>query len=259
VSTPLIAQRRPDAKIASGNPWYVADQFRSPLGSRGRQRLIERRWRTFGAMVRDWRERHATDRPLRFLDAGCGDGINLHGLAQWTGAGPLHPFGVDYNPLRLTRAARVQQVRLPQASLFALPFAPASFDIVLCNHVIEHLADVTPALGELHRVIRPDGLLIVGTPNEGCLLGRARNHVFQPWIGRTTDHVQFFTADSLTHVMEGAGFAVRRLELETFFFPCSYLNMGCGELAAGHWLMDGLRRLFPSQAGGLIVAAERVT
>ena len=249
----------PDAEIAAGNPWYVADQFRSQLGSRGRQRMIERRWRVFGAMVRDWRDRHGSNGPLRFLDAGCGDGINLHGLGQWTGAGPLHPFGVDYNPLRLTRAARLPRVRLQQASLFALPFAPASFDIVLCNHVLEHVADLTSALGELRRVIRPGGLLIVGTPNEGCLLGRARNHVIQPWIGRTTDHVHFFTSESLTQAIETAGFAVRRLELETFFFPCSYLNMGCGELAAGHWLMNGLRRLFPSQAGGLIVAAERVT
>ena len=57
--------------------------------------------------------------------------------------------------------------------------------------------------------------------------------------------------------LERAGFRVTRIELETFFFPHSYLNAALNEVTVGHWLMAGLRRVFPSQAGGLIVSAVK--
>ena len=257
-----MKQHRPDLEIAAGNPWYLADQHRAQMGSGGRRRVIERRWQVFADMVGRWRERRrsATPAALTVLDAGCGDGINLFGLrtvAERHGLN-MRLFGVDYNPVRLARARRVDaDVRLQQGSLYRLPFADASFDVVLCNHVIEHVPDTPSALAELHRVLRRGGLLIVGVPNEGCLLGRARNHVIQPWIGRTTDHVHFFTVETVSETLRTAGFDVRQIERETFFFPCSYLNTLCTEFDAGHLLMAGLRRLAPSQAGGLIVASER--
>jgi len=255
-----MTQHHPDVEIAAGNPWYLADQFCSQLGTRGRRRVIEDRWRVFDAMLHDWRERHGHARVLTVLDAGCGDGINLVGLRGAAAHQDLliNLFGLDYNPLRLARARRAApQVRLQQGSLYSLPFAGDRFDVVLCNHVIEHVPDATRALAELSRVLRPGGLLILGVPNEGCLMGRARNRFVQPRIGRTTDHVHFFTAPSLTDALRGAGFCVQRLERETFFFPCSYVNACCNEFGVGHWLMSGLRRLLPSQAGGLIAASEK--
>lgn len=108
-----------------------------------------------------------------------------------------------------------------------------------------------------HRETRPGGLAIVGVPNEGCLIARLRNHIVQRSISRTTDHVNFFTDITLTDALTAAGLRVRRVERETFFFPHSYINAGLSEFRAGHWLMATLRRAFPSQAGGLIVASER--
>lgn len=221
--------------------------------------MIENRWRVFGEMLQAWAG-HAGGRALRVLDAGCGDGINLVGLRQ-VAAGQqwsLRVTGVDYNPLRLERArTNDQAASLNRASLLNLPFVTGAFDVVLCSHVIEHIPELAPALAELHRVLRPGGLLIVGVPNEGCATARVRNHWLQPSIGRETDHVNFFTDRTLTATLVAAGFGIRQVERETFFFPHSYLNAGLNELAAGHWLMAALRRLFPSQAGGLIVAADR--
>lgn len=255
-----MKQDHPGLEIAAGNRWYVSDQFHAQLGSRGRRRLIEYRWRVFGTMLREWRTRHGHAGVLRVLDAGCGDGINLVGLREVAARDNLQVslFGVDYNPLRLSRARQADPlVRLQQGSLYGLPFAEGTFDVVLCNQVIEHVPDLDTALCELVRVLRPGGLLIVGTPNEGCLMARTRNRVIQPFIGRTTDHVHFFTWHTLTRALSGVGLGVQQIQRETFFFPCSYVNMCFTELGLGHWLMAGLRRLFPSQAGGLIVASEK--
>lgn len=51
------------------------------------------------------------------------------------------------------------------ADLAALPFASASFHVVLCYNVIEHLADPARALRELARVLVPGGVLVFKTPN----------------------------------------------------------------------------------------------
>lgn len=254
-----MKQHHPDAEIAAGNPWYLADQFQAQLGSRGRRRVIENRWRVFGEMLQAWAA-PASGGALRVLDAGCGDGINLVGLRQIAAdhQRQLRVTGVDYNPLRLQRARTNDPASTVQrASLLNLPFVNAAFDVVLCSHVIEHVPDLAPALAELCRVLRPGGLAIVGVPNEGCATARLRNHWIQPSIGRDTDHVHFFTDRTMTVALTAAGFSIRRVERETFFFPHSYINAGLNELAVGHWLMAVLRRLVPSQAGGLIVAAEK--
>jgi len=47
----------------------------------------------------------------------------------------------------------------------ALPFPAASFDVVISNHVIEHCAAPARHLKEIHRVLRPGGVLYLATPN----------------------------------------------------------------------------------------------
>jgi ubiquinone/menaquinone biosynthesis C-methylase UbiE len=260
VSALPVTSHQPDREIAAGNAWYLDDQFRAQLGTRGRRQVIEHRWQLFDQMIVHWRERHGQRGLLTVLDAGCGDGINLLGLQQIAARRQLEMnlVGVDYNPVRLARARRVHPgAHLQRASLYQLPFTDGAVDVGLCNHVLEHVPELDRAMVELFRVLRPGGLLIVGVPNEGCLLARARNHVLQRSIARTTDHVNFFTADLLKHALHSAGFEVLRVERETFFFPCSYVNVCCNEFAIGHRLMKGLRTLLPSQAGGLIVACDR--
>jgi SAM-dependent methyltransferase len=255
-----MRQHYPQAEIAAGNRAYVSEHFRSLMGTRGRRRLIEYRWEVFGRIIGEWQERRGLADALRVLDAGCGDGINLDWLQRFSlrRALPMTLVGVDYNPLRAARAGQVAPgARLHLASLYQLPFAAGAFDLVLCNHVLEHVPNLSTAVSELVRVVRPGGLVIVGVPNEGCLMARVRNRVIQRSILRLTDHVHFFTDRTISAALSTAGLQVNRIERETFFFPCSYINIACNEVTAGHWMMAGLRRMFPSQAGGLIVACEK--
>ncbi len=48
---------------------------------------------------------------------------------------------------------------------FPYPFRDSSFDSVRAIHVIEHVSDVIRAMEEFHRVLRPDGRLILATPH----------------------------------------------------------------------------------------------
>jgi len=92
----------------------------------------------------------------RVLDAGCGSGLTLV-LAAERGASVA---GLDVSPGLLT----VARERLPDADLRlgdlqVLPFADASYDVVLGINAFQFAADPVAALGEARRVVRPGGLV----------------------------------------------------------------------------------------------------
>jgi SAM-dependent methyltransferase len=104
----------------------------------------------------------------RVLDVGCNAGALLHSLGRHRP--DLDLAGVDIDALALdTARARLPEADLRTAPADALPFADASFDLVTCIDVVEHLPEATrrPAGRELRRVLRPGGRLIVQVPHAG--------------------------------------------------------------------------------------------
>ncbi len=61
-----------------------------------------------------------------------------------------------------------------QGDATCLPFADNSFDYVIMSEVLEHIPDRAAALGEIARVLAPDGIFIVTTPNWVSSFGLAR-------------------------------------------------------------------------------------
>lgn len=51
-----------------------------------------------------------------------------------------------------------------QLDVMEMPFPDGSFDVVLCNHVLEHVADDRAAMREIHRVLRPGGWAVLLVP-----------------------------------------------------------------------------------------------
>ena len=77
----------------------------------------------------------------------------------------VHPNGHDHkSPVAVTAAHRRGHVDVSLARVEELPFGDDSFHLVTCLDVIEHTRDDTRALGELLRVTRPGGYLLVTAP-----------------------------------------------------------------------------------------------
>ena len=94
---------------------------------------------------------------LRALDVGCGTGHHLRSLI----ARGFHVAGVDGSATMLGAArAAVPAAELHQADVAGLPFADASFDLVLCIEVLRYLADPQPCIDEIARVLRPAGVCL---------------------------------------------------------------------------------------------------
>jgi SAM-dependent methyltransferase len=107
--------------------------------------------------------RHARLGPgARVLECGCGPGGQLRAVAA-TGAATV---GVDLNPRLLADARDASpSARFARADVEALPFRDGAFDAVLCVGVLSYLREDARAIGELARVVRPGGVVVVANPN----------------------------------------------------------------------------------------------
>ena len=101
------------------------------------------------------------------------------------------------------------------------PYADASFDIVLCSHVLEHVPDDRLAMRELHRILRPDGFAIVMVPlvhgvdetNEDAAIDTPG--LRWKYFG-SDDHVRQYGKRDFAHRLAAAGFELERLGIGFF-------------------------------------------
>tara|TARA_R110002111_G_scaffold18_3_gene157 strand:+ start:17076 stop:17774 length:699 start_codon:yes stop_codon:yes gene_type:complete len=68
--------------------------------------------------------------------------------------------------LKYTTTDLLSPIADVKADICDLPFEDNSYDIILCNHVLEHIPDDTKAMQELYRVMKPDGYGIFQIPQE---------------------------------------------------------------------------------------------
>ena len=99
----------------------------------------------------------------RVLDVGCGSG----GLAGLLAAQGAMVTGIDPNPFAIQQARDlVPMAEFREAGADSIPFRDASFDAVAVVNTLHHvpIAAMRQSLGEMARVLRPDGRLIVIEP-----------------------------------------------------------------------------------------------
>lgn len=145
------------------------------------------------------------------LDAGCGKG---HFVKELVGAG-YSVVGVDVSEAALSHARKANPgcvFHQRPLDLPPWPFADESFDAVWAGEVVEHLFGIGEFFQEAHRVLRPNGLLILTTPYHGLLKNLAI--VFWSFDNHFNDfdggHIRFFTYRLLRRLAGRAGFRSKR-------------------------------------------------
>ncbi|HET7566561.1 MAG TPA: methyltransferase domain-containing protein [Gaiellaceae bacterium] len=144
---------------------------------------------------------------LRVLDLGCRTGA----LTQYYATGN-EVVGVDVDRDALERARERLGIETEWADAEdSLPFADASFDVVVMGEVLEHLADPAAAVANVLRVLRPGGRFVGSVPNGFRLKNRVRF-----LLGTAPDldptHLQLFSPAKLRALL--AGFEDVRIRFE---------------------------------------------
>lgn len=188
----------------------------------------------------------------RALDVGCGDGRGTHELAARLGDG-FTWTGVDFSERAIAFARLMApELRFEVQDGDAVEAPDGSFDLVVAREVIEHVPvdEVAAFVGELRRVLRPGGWLLVTTPTVNR---------------RVPDkHFQHFSERSLRASLEGAGtLRVETVEGLGWFPSVRRVERVYRYLIAlpALWRIDawcGTRALSPRRADDLLALARAV-
>jgi ubiquinone/menaquinone biosynthesis C-methylase UbiE len=137
---------------------------------------------------------------LRVLDCGCGTGSNVRLLLQQYG----RAWGFDLTKSGLAYAQGSGLDRIAQASVAAIPFPSAAFDIVTSFDVLYCLPEPEEraAVAEMWRVLRPGGAAVINVAAMGMLRG---NHSV------LSAELRRYSRASLRTLLEPVGFRVERI------------------------------------------------
>lgn len=137
------------------------------------------------------------------LDFGCGWGslLNAARLEGWRATG----LEVDE---RKVAFCTEQGLTAVYGDLLDQPFPADTFDAALAEQVFEHLYTPVAYMKELHRVLKPGGMLYVAVPNLGGIEAKMRGEKWD--LVHPVSHVRYFDRRSLAGMAERCGFEVLR-------------------------------------------------
>jgi len=189
------------------------------------------------------------------LDVGCGDGARYGARVHASG---VEVHGVDISEVAV-ESARARGIDARVASLAdPLPHANATFDVVICLEVLEHLVDPAIVAREIARVLKPGGLALLSVPNSAFWATRVelmfRGH-FNPRGSPVTQraspwrdpHLRFFNFGSIEAMLAEGGLRTVR----TGGLECQFLRVHGAERVLGSksWLdapLSAIGRAWPS-------------
>jgi SAM-dependent methyltransferase len=163
-------------------------------------------------------------------------------------------YGIDNSPIAL-REARKRGVITKQGDICKrLPYPDASFNFVFAGEIIEHVMHTRSFLSEIHRVLKPGGMVIITTPNLAriedrfrFLLGKTPKHT-TPIHDYLYLHIRPFTLDSLRSALTFTQFKVEK-------YASNYVYLGPLKASGVSRI---LAKIFPSLGKTLIIRARKL-
>jgi 2-polyprenyl-3-methyl-5-hydroxy-6-metoxy-1,4-benzoquinol methylase len=142
----------------------------------------------------------------RLLEIGCGSGDLMAFMKQkgW------HVIGLDTDPVAV-QTARSRGLTVYDGALETAGFSSDDMDVIVMNHVIEHVPQPARMLQACYRILKPGGRLMMTTPNHESW-GHSRFQ--QNWRGlEPPRHLFVFNQSALLRLIRQAGF--RKLDLRS--------------------------------------------
>lgn len=152
----------------------------------------------------------------RLLEIGSSAGYRIQGYA---GIGvKLWGVDADHDAIEAGRQSGLP-VNLLEGDAGRLPFTDGFFDKVLCVHLLEHLVDPAKAIGEMHRVLKPQGRAVIVVPCE-----RIRGDTaFAGWIRFQNLHLHRFRPPQIARLLS-EHFQIEEALFHTFI-PGRFVQM----------------------------------
>lgn len=135
------------------------------------------------------------------LDIGCGSSKIIQSLSNAIG------FDIDLKKLRYLRKTNTLLIK---GHINALPFKDNIFKAIICSNVIEHIKKQQITFDEFYRVLKRDGILIIGTPDYDRISWRIIEWVYGKVLpgAYAEQHITHYTKKELIGKLKKFGFEV---------------------------------------------------
>jgi 2-polyprenyl-3-methyl-5-hydroxy-6-metoxy-1,4-benzoquinol methylase len=181
----------------------------------------------------------------RLLDIGAGLGEFLSYARAY-----YEVQGTEISKSAIRFAREKYSLQLTEASLEHLLMPDNSFDVITAWHVLEHVHNPADFVSHCHRMLAPDGILVIAVPNEiESVIAQLRHlllkkpHIPEIDLAKPQQeiHLSYFTKKSLLKLISSGNFKVIRAGLDPEYGT------------------EGIRRLIRSVLFGIFSLAYRIT
>lgn len=176
------------------------------------------------------------------LDAGCGRG---RVVAMQTIIG-REVVGFDICRDNLWR--KIGKDSFVVANIDNIPFKTGIFNVCTCFLVLEYVQNDFFALGEIYRVLRPNGRVLISVANKENLYSVKRNKKLD------SAHIREYTVDEISKKLEEVGFKIEIVKTKKFYSPF-FLRLI--NTALPNFILDKVGCLIPKKYRGIIYALAK--
>jgi 2-polyprenyl-3-methyl-5-hydroxy-6-metoxy-1,4-benzoquinol methylase len=139
------------------------------------------------------------DKSARILDVGCATGALL---AEFKDGGFQNVIGSDPSPSCAQTAMRLYDIQVLTNPISEINNFEVPFDFLILNSVLEHICDVNASLQSLRSLLKSGGMIWIEVPDT-TRFSDWTTVAFQQF---SMEHINFFSATSLTNLMQKNGF-----------------------------------------------------
>ncbi len=217
----------------------------------------------------------------KLLDVGCGEGYYTQSLANECG----RAIGLDmsYSVLELLKGLKTfnpARVPIVNGDVETLALASESIDKAICSHVLEHVLDDRAVLNEIHRVLKPGGIAVLGVPLKyswqhrllwGAIgVGRA---VFKPGkkgtpmaragqldvalVGKQA-HIRHYNVSAFRALVESSNFKIAKLYGMWFHDPGNWFVYFTQPNRVLYAIGTSISKRFPQMGAGLVAKCHKI-
>jgi len=166
----------------------------------------------------------------KIVELGCGRGVALKELQKYSSF-PIK--GCDINKI-FCKNLKKEGIKAFYADLDKkIPLKDNSIEVVYSDQVMEHLISPVNFLGEIHRILTSEGIVIIGVPN-------IRSVFTSSWYNPV--HINFYNKKTLKYSLRSMGFNI----LETFYHPPKSFKK-----------LKGASQIFPFFSNTLYIIAKK--
>jgi 2-polyprenyl-3-methyl-5-hydroxy-6-metoxy-1,4-benzoquinol methylase len=153
------------------------------------------------------------------LDIGCATGFLLEEARDrgW------EPYGVEMSPYSSDLARqRLGAERVITGTLEKAGFCDGFFDVIIMTDLLEHIGTPRHFIGEITRVLKPNGIIAITTPDLESL---SRKLMVTHWPHYKKEHLVYYRSGALAKLLLSFDFNILHISSSSKFFTINYVNL----------------------------------